>query len=132
FTDTHGVVTSTLNDLPGYKVITVLGTIYGLSARSRNIGAEVFAALKSTIGGELKLLTTLLYTSRGQAIERIVGECITRSGNAIIALRLDMNELMNIAQVCAHETPCVAQIKEPLGLGIAFEPFYSLLGPRVI
>ena len=37
FTDTHGVITSTMNDIPGYRVVRVLGTIYGLTVRSRNL-----------------------------------------------------------------------------------------------
>ena len=41
FTDTHGVMTSTMNDIPGYKVVKVLGTVYGLTVRSRNWGADI-------------------------------------------------------------------------------------------
>ena len=41
FTDTHGVITSTMNDIPGYRVVKVLGTVYGLTVRSRNWGADL-------------------------------------------------------------------------------------------
>ena len=39
FIDTHGVITTTSNDLPGYRVKRVLGTCYGLTVRSRNWAA---------------------------------------------------------------------------------------------
>lgn len=41
FTDTHGVITSTMNDIPGYRVVKVLGAVYGLTVRSRNWGADI-------------------------------------------------------------------------------------------
>jgi hypothetical protein len=40
FVETHGIITSTMNDLPGYRVVKVLGTIYGITVRSRNWGAD--------------------------------------------------------------------------------------------
>ena len=41
FRDTHGVLTSTMNDIPGYRVVKVLGTVYGLTVRTRNWGADI-------------------------------------------------------------------------------------------
>jgi uncharacterized protein YbjQ (UPF0145 family) len=93
FVDTHGVITSTMNDLPGYRIVKVLGTIYGITVRSRNWGADIGAFLKSSVGGEIKYFTNLMYTSRNSALERLVGECMQRGGNAVIALRFDQSEV---------------------------------------
>jgi uncharacterized protein YbjQ (UPF0145 family) len=110
FTDTDGVITSTMNDIPGYRVVRVLGTVYGLTVRSRNWGADIATIFKSVVGGELKYLTNVLYTSRNYAVERMVGECIGRGGNAIIALRFDTGEIMSsFAQVCAYGTACIVE-----------------------
>ncbi|KAF2502198.1 UPF0145 domain protein [Lophium mytilinum] len=109
FTDTDGIVTSTMNELPGYRVVRTLGTVYGLSVRSRNWGADIASVLKSAVGGELKYLTNMLYTARNNAVERMVGECIGRGGNAVIAMRFDTSEIMNFAQVCAYGTACVVE-----------------------
>jgi len=110
FADTDGVITSTMNDIPGYRVIRVLGTVYGLTVRSRNWGADIASVLKSAVGGELKYLSNLLYTARNSAVERMVGECIARGGNAVIAMRYDTSEIMSsCAQVCAYGTACVVE-----------------------
>uniref|UniRef100_A0A093V4U4 Uncharacterized protein n=1 Tax=Talaromyces marneffei PM1 TaxID=1077442 RepID=A0A093V4U4_TALMA len=74
FTDTHGVITSTMNDLPGYKITKVLGTVYGLTVRSRNWGAGLGGIARSVVGGEIRVFTKLLYTARNEAVERMVGE----------------------------------------------------------
>ena len=31
---------STMNDIPGYKVTSVLGEVFGLTVRSRNVGSQ--------------------------------------------------------------------------------------------
>ena len=87
FTDTHGVITSTMNDLPGYRIVKVLGTVYGLTVRSRNWGVDIGAILRSVVGGEIGLFTRLMYTARNEALERLVGEAMGRGGNASVALR---------------------------------------------
>lgn len=71
----------------------VLGTIYGISVRSRNLFVDIKAGLRSVVGGEIKYITSLMYTSRNAAVERLVGECMARGGNAIIALRFDQGEV---------------------------------------
>jgi uncharacterized protein YbjQ (UPF0145 family) len=109
FTDSHGVITSTMNEIPGYRVVKVLGAVYGLTVRSRNLGAGLASVLKSFVGGELGYLTNLLYTARNAAVERMVGECMSRGGNAIIALRFDTAEMMSFAQVCAYGTAVVIE-----------------------
>jgi uncharacterized protein YbjQ (UPF0145 family) len=76
--------------------VKVLGTVYGITVRARNIGADIGAALKSIVGGEIHYFTTLMYTSRNSAVERLVGECLQRGGNAIIAQRFDQGEVSRV------------------------------------
>ncbi|KAL5347540.1 hypothetical protein V496_08352 [Pseudogymnoascus sp. VKM F-4515 (FW-2607)] len=107
--DTHGVIVSTMNDIPGYRVTNVLGTVYGLTVQSRNWGADIGAILRSIVGGEIKLFTNLMYRTRNTAQERVVGEALGRGANAIIALRFDAAELCGFAQVCAYGTAVVVE-----------------------
>jgi len=109
FTDTNGVITSTMNEIPGYRVVKVLGAIYGITVRSRNWGADIGAFLRSSVGGEIRYFTNLMYTSRNAAVERMIGECLQRGGNAIIALRFDQAEVNTFSQVCAYGTACIVE-----------------------
>ncbi len=34
---------STMNDLPGYQINEVLGEVFGLTVRARNVGAQIGA-----------------------------------------------------------------------------------------
>lgn len=93
FVDTHGVITTTMNDLPGYRIVQVLGTVFGITVRARNWGADIASMLKSSVGGEIRYFTNLMYSSRAEAMERLVGECMQRGGNAIIAMRFDQGNV---------------------------------------
>ena len=48
------MIVTTMNDIPGYGVDEVYGEVFGLTVRSRNIGSQFGASLKSILGGELK------------------------------------------------------------------------------
>ncbi|KAH8797360.1 hypothetical protein F5884DRAFT_815127 [Xylogone sp. PMI_703] len=109
FVDTHGIITSTMNDLPGYRIVRVLGTIYGITVRSRNWGADIGSFLKSAVGGELRYFTNLMYTSRNDAVERLVGDCMQKGGNAVIAMRFDCGEVNTFTHFCAYGTAVVVE-----------------------
>jgi uncharacterized protein YbjQ (UPF0145 family) len=54
------MILSTMNDLPGYEVTEVIGEVFGLTVRSRNVGSQIGAGFKSLVGGELRGMTKLL------------------------------------------------------------------------
>ena len=96
---------STTNDLPGWEVQEVLGEVFGLTVRSRNLGSQFGAALKSVAGGELKGQTKVLAASRDQAMQRMVEEAEGKGANAIIAMRFDTSEMGgNWTEICAYGT----------------------------
>ncbi len=62
FTETNGCITTTMFDVPGYRVVRVLGAVYGLTVRSRNWAAGMAMVLKSMAGGELRWFTNMVCT----------------------------------------------------------------------
>src|SRR5690348_16759337 len=96
---------STMNDLPGYEITEVLGEVFGLTVRSRNLGSQLGAGLKSIMGGELKGMTKALIDSRQQVIDRMVAEAEAKGGDAIVAMRFDTSEMgSNWTEICAYGT----------------------------
>jgi uncharacterized protein YbjQ (UPF0145 family) len=96
---------STTNELPGYVIEEVYGEVFGLTVRSRNIGSQIGAGLKSIFGGELKGMTKALADSRNQVIERMVAEAEAKGGNAVVAMRFDTSELGKMwTEICAYGT----------------------------
>ena len=96
---------ATTNDLPGYDVDEVFGEVFGLTVRSRNVGSQIGAGLKSMMGGELKGMTKALVESRQQVIERMVEEAEAKGANAILAMRFDTSEMGGTwTEICAYGT----------------------------
>src|SRR4051812_50098094 len=94
-----------MNDIPGYEVEEVFGEVMGLTVRSRNVGSQIGAGLKSILGGELKGMTKALVASREQVRERMIEEAEAHGANAIIALRFVRSEIGgNGTQKCAFGT----------------------------
>jgi uncharacterized protein YbjQ (UPF0145 family) len=99
------MIVTTMNDIPGYAVDEVFGEVMGLTVRSRNIGSQLGAGLKSILGGELKGMTKSLVASRQQVMERMVEEAEGKGANAIIAMRFDTSEMgSNWTEICAYGT----------------------------
>src|SRR3954464_6638428 len=97
------MVISTMKDLPGYEIEEVIGEVYGLTVRSRNIGSQLGASLKSLVGGELKGMTKALASSRDQVTERRGGGAGPGGANAVLAVGFDTSELGSPwAEICAY------------------------------
>jgi uncharacterized protein YbjQ (UPF0145 family) len=99
------VLISTMNDLPGWEIDEVLGEVFGLTVRSRNVGSQIGASLKSLVGGELRGMTKMLAEGRQHATTRLVEEAEARGADAIVAFRFDTSELgQTWTEICAYGT----------------------------
>ena len=99
------MIVTTMNDIPGYDVDEVYGEVMGLTVRSRNLGSQIGAGLKSMLGGELKGMTKALTDSRQQVMERMIQEAEAKGANAIIAMRFDTSEMGGQwTEICAYGT----------------------------
>jgi len=99
------MIITTMNDLPGHEVEEVLGTVFGLTVRSRHAGSQVGAAMKSVVGGELKGMTKQLTEGRSDAEQRLVDAAREKGADAILAFRFDSSELGSTwTEICAYGT----------------------------
>ncbi|WP_234330697.1 YbjQ family protein [Streptomyces sp. NRRL B-1322] len=92
-----GVLVVTTNDVPGYRVERVIGEVFGLTVRSRHLGSQIGAGLKSMIGGELKGLTKTLVQTRNQAMDRLVEQAKARGARCPHSTTLRVASLVRLA-----------------------------------
>ena len=86
------MIITTGNELPGYEVTDVIGEVFGLTVRTRHVGSQVGAALKSLVGGEVRGMARMLADGRQEAIDRLRDEASALGADAIIAMRFDTSE----------------------------------------
>ena len=93
-----------MNDLPGYEVTEVLGEVFGITVRSRNVGSQLGAGFKSLVGGELRGMTKTLAESRTEAQNRLSEAAEAKGGDAVLAMRFDTSEFGAGQEICAYGT----------------------------
>lgn len=99
------MIVVTTNEVPGYSITSVSGDVYGLTVRSRNIGSNFGAGLKSLGGGELKGITKLMHEIRDEALQRMVQEAQSQGANAVVGFRFETNQYGDSGvEVCAYGT----------------------------
>lgn len=104
------VVTS--NDVPGYRIVRVLGVARGLSVRSRSVVGNIGASIQILFGGNITLYTKLAEQARQEAFDLLVARAGKMGANGIVAMRYDANEMASaVTEVLAYGT---AVVLEPL------------------
>lgn len=95
----------TTNYVPGYRIKETLGTEWGLTVRSRGLGRNLTASLRSLKGGEITEYVEMLDQSRKDALERLVSRAESKGANAIIQLRFDTSEISQyMTEIVAYGT----------------------------
>lgn len=102
------IVTS--DEIPGRKIVKVIGLVKGNSIRARHIGRDVVAALRNITGGEIVEYTKMIAESREQAIDRMIDQARAAGANAIVALRMTTASMMDrAAELLAYGTAVVVE-----------------------
>jgi uncharacterized protein YbjQ (UPF0145 family) len=105
------IVTTTENS-PDARVVKTFGQVFGLTVRSRSIGGNIAAGLKSLAGGEIRSYVKLNEDSRRQALDRMVQNAAAMGANAVTMMRFDSTEMgRSMSEIVAYGT---AQLVEAL------------------
>lgn len=88
------ILVSTGNNVPGKEIVEVLGVVKGNTVRTRNIGRDIGAGLKSIVGGEVKTYTAMTTNAREEAYNRMVNEAIGLGADAIVGMKFTTSMIM--------------------------------------
>ena len=92
----------------GWRVAETKGQVFGLVVRSRGLGGNLMAGLRSLGGGEIHEYTSLLEDTRRQAIDRMVQNATMMGANAVLSMRFDSSELAGtMSEIVAYGTAVV-------------------------
>ena len=104
------MIIATTERIAGHRVTKTLGEVFGVVVRSRGIGGNIIAGLRSIVGGEIHEYTQLLEEARGHAIERMVANATAKGGNAVIMMRFDSSEIgQTMSEIVAFGTAVVIE-----------------------
>jgi len=99
------MIISTTNRLPDKKVYRVIGVVSGNTVRTRWIGRDIAAGLKTIIGGEIKGYAEMITLARKDVMRQMEEKAKQKGANAIIGVRYSTTSVMGgAAEILVYGT----------------------------
>src|SRR5487761_804386 len=106
----NSMLVVTTENLAGHRVTEIKGQCFGVVVRSRGLGGNIMAGLRSIVGGEIHEYTLLLEEARRHAVDRLVQNATSMGANAILMMRFDSAEIgQTMSEIVAYGTAVVLE-----------------------
>src|SRR5712691_2254379 len=104
------MIVVTTEEVTGHRIVEMKGQAFGLVVRSRGLGGNIMAGLRSLGGGEIIEYTKLLEDARRHAIDRMVQNATVMGANAIVRMQFDSSEIgQTMSEIVAYGTAVVIE-----------------------
>jgi uncharacterized protein YbjQ (UPF0145 family) len=104
------MIVVTTEDVAGHRIVETKGQVFGLVVRSRGLGGNIMAGLRSLGGGEITEYTELLEDARRHAVDRMVRNATAMEANAIVRMMFDSSEIgQTMSEIVAYGTAVVIE-----------------------
>lgn len=104
------MIVATTENVAGQRVAQTLGHVFGVVVRSRGLGGNIMAGLRSIAGGEITEYTEMLEEARRHATDRMVQNATLMGANAVIMMRFDSSEMgQTMSEIVAYGTAVILE-----------------------
>jgi uncharacterized protein YbjQ (UPF0145 family) len=104
------MIVTTTEEIPGRKIVKVIGIVRGNTIRARHLGRDILAGLRNVVGGEVGDYTKMMAESREQALDRMREEAKSLGANAVVCMRFTTTSMMqNASEMLAYGTAVVIE-----------------------
>lgn len=102
------MIVVTTEDVAGQRVVETKGQVFGVVVRSRGLGGNIVAGLRSLLGGEIHEYTAMVEDARRQAIDRMTENATLMGANAVTRMMFDSTEMgQTMTEIVAYGTAVV-------------------------
>lgn len=88
------VIVVTTPTVPGYRIVKVLGTVHGITVRTRGVGGKIIAGIEGIFGGEVKSYTSECEKARRDSLKRLVEKAAEMGANAIVGADFETSDIL--------------------------------------
>ena len=104
------MIVVTTEEVTGHRIVEMKGQVFGLVVRSRGLGGNIMATLRSLGGGEIIEYTQLLENARRHAVDRMIQNATAMGANAVIRMQYDSSEIgSTMSEIVAYGTAAVIE-----------------------
>jgi uncharacterized protein YbjQ (UPF0145 family) len=95
----------TTPDIAGRRIAETIGQAFGVVVRSRGLGGNIMAGLRSLVGGEIVEYTQMLEEARRHAVDRLTENAALMGADAVVVMRFDSSEIGDtMSEIVAYGT----------------------------
>jgi len=88
------MIVVTTPTVPGYQVVKVLGTVHGITVRTRGVGGKIAAGIEGIFGGEVTTYTSECEKARKESLNRLVENAKKMGANAIVGVDFETSDTL--------------------------------------
>jgi len=88
------VIVVTTPNLPGYEIVKVLGSVDGLTVRTRGVGGKIVAGIQGVFGGEVTAYTSECEKARKESLNRLIENAKKMGANAVIGTDFETSDIL--------------------------------------
>ena len=104
------MIIATTENIAGHRTVTTLGQAFGVVVRSRGIGGNIMAGLRSIVGGEINEYTQMLEECAGTSPTAWWPTPTAMGANAILMMRFNSSEIgQTMSEIVAYGTAAVIE-----------------------
>jgi uncharacterized protein YbjQ (UPF0145 family) len=85
----------TTSTIPGYKIVKALGTVHGMTVRTRGVGGKIMAGIEGMFGGEVTSYSSEAEKARKESMERLIDNAKSVGASAIFRTDFETSDILN-------------------------------------
>jgi uncharacterized protein YbjQ (UPF0145 family) len=108
------VIVVTTPEIPGYKIVRVLGPVHGLTVRTRGVGGKIIASIEGILGGEVTSYTSECEKARMESLNRLIENARRMGANAVVGVDFETSDILQgtATVFAAYGTAVIVKPKE--------------------
>lgn len=88
------LIVVTTPTVSGYEITKVLGTVHGMTVRTRGVGGKIIAGIEGVFGGEVTSYTSECEKARKESLKRLIDNATKMGANAIIGADFETSDIL--------------------------------------
>ena len=85
----------TMSIIPGCEIVKALGTVYGITVRTRGVGGKIMAGIEGMFGGEVTSYSSEVEKARKESMKRLIQNAITMGADAVVRTDFETSDILN-------------------------------------
>ena len=87
------VVTTSI--IPGYEIVKALGTVHGMTVRTRGVGGKIIAGIESMFGGEVTSYSSEAEKARKESMDRLIENAKSIGADAVVRTDFETSDILS-------------------------------------